>query len=57
MTQSAHILSNYVNDQLKEDMEREELVANGVLTQKEADEQSDEWAEVSETGFVCDLSQ
>ena len=36
----------YLNDQLKEDMGRDELVDKGKLTRHEADEESDEWAKV-----------
>jgi hypothetical protein len=47
MLQSAHILSKYMTDQVKEDVDRDELVSNGVMTQEEADEESDEWSQVS----------
>jgi hypothetical protein len=46
MLQSAHALSKYMTDQVKEDVERDELVAKGVMTQEEADEESDEWSQV-----------
>ena len=55
MMQGAHILSKYVTDQIQDDLEREERVAEGTVTQEEADREADEWAEVSplskETGF------
>lgn len=38
--------TQYLNDQLKEDMGRDELVDKGKLTRHEADEESDEWAKV-----------
>ena len=43
-------MSTYLNDQLKEDIERDELVARGQLTRDQADEQAEEWAEVSPFG-------
>jgi hypothetical protein len=55
MMQGAHILSKYVTDQIQDDLEREERVAEGTLTQGEADREADEWADVStlsnESGF------
>ena len=50
MTQGAHLMSTYLNDQLKEDIERDELVARGQLTRDQADEQAEEWTEVSTFG-------
>ena len=44
--QGAHFLSNYVNDQMKEDMDLEKLVAEGHLTRAEADQLAEEWSEV-----------
>lgn len=38
--------TQYLNDQLKEDMGRDELVDKGKLTRHEADEESDEWTKV-----------
>lgn len=44
--QGTTIATHYMNDQLKEDMARDELVSKGKLTRKEADEESEEWGEV-----------
>ena len=43
VTQGSLILSTYANDQLQQDMAREELVAKGEMTQEEADEAAEEW--------------
>jgi hypothetical protein len=45
--QGSAILTQYMNDQLKEDMRRDELVARGKLAQILADGQGMQWAEVS----------
>ena len=44
--QVTQVGTQYLNDQLKEDMGRDELVIKGKLTRHEADEESDEWAKV-----------
>jgi uncharacterized protein YrzB (UPF0473 family) len=42
------MLANYLQDQLQADFAREELVKEGKLTAKKADEQQEEWEQVSE---------
>ena len=51
VTQSSFVLSNYANDQLQQDIARDKLVADGQMTQEEADEAAEEWETVSIT--VC----
>jgi hypothetical protein len=46
VTQSATVVSNYYNDQLKEDIAREERIQNGKITRKQADKEDEEWSEV-----------
>lgn len=45
--QGTQVLTQYLNDQLKEDMKRDELVMKGKLSRVAADAEADEWAEVS----------
>ena len=45
--QSTTVITNYYNDQLKYDIEREEKVLQGKLTRQEADREEEEWQEVS----------
>jgi hypothetical protein len=45
--QSTTVITNYYNDQLKYDIEREEKVIQGKLTRQEADREEEEWQEVS----------
>lgn len=47
MTQSSTIYSAYLSDQLREDMKRDDLVNEGRLSRSEAEQQADEWAQVS----------
>ena len=44
--QSTTVITNYYNDQLKYDIEREEKVMQGKLTRQEADREEEEWQEV-----------
>jgi len=44
--QGTQVGTLYLNDQLKEDMARDERVLKGKLTRQEAEEEADEWAEV-----------
>ena len=44
--QSTTVITNYYNDQLKYDIEREEKVIQGKLTRQEADREEEEWQEV-----------
>ena len=48
--QGSTVLTQYMNDQLKEDMRRDEQVALGKITQFEADDEAVVWAEVSAKG-------
>lgn len=45
--QSTTVITNYYNDQLKYDIEREEKVIQGKITRQEADREEEEWQEVS----------
>ena len=45
--QSTTVITNYYNDQLKYDIEREERVLQGKITRQEADREEEEWQEVS----------
>lgn len=45
--QSTTVITNYYNDQLKYDIEREEKVLQGKITRQEADREEKEWQEVS----------
>ena len=45
--QSTTVITNYYNDQLKYDIEREERVVKGQITRQEADREEKEWQEVS----------
>lgn len=47
VTQGSFVLSNYANDQLQQDMARDKLVADGTMTQEEADDAAEEWETVS----------
>lgn len=51
--QGTQVATNYLNDQLKEDMHRDELVHDGKLTRREADKEADTWAEVSQMLGRC----
>jgi hypothetical protein len=46
--QGSSVLTQYMNDQLKEDMRRDELVADGKMSQMAADEEALLWSEVRE---------
>lgn len=52
MTQGSTIYSTYLSDQLREDMRRDDLVNEGRLSRSEADQQADDWAQVSRRRFV-----
>ena len=45
--QSTTVITNYYNEQLKYDIEREERVVKGQITRQEADREEKEWQEVS----------
>jgi len=45
--QGTQVVTHYFNDQLKEDLRRDEMVEKGKLTNYEAEKQADAWAEVS----------
>jgi hypothetical protein len=44
--QGTQVATQYLNDQLKEDLERDELVARGKVNRVDADTDGAEWAEV-----------
>lgn len=52
MTQGSTIYSTYLSDQLREDMRRDDLVNEGRLSRSEADQQADDWAQVSRRRVV-----
>jgi hypothetical protein len=41
------MVATYMQDQLQEDFRREKLVEDGKLTARQADEQQEEWEQVS----------
>ena len=47
--QSTTVLTNYYNDQLKQDIEREERFAAGTITRKQAEREEEAWQEVRVT--------
>lgn len=52
--QSTTVVTNYYNDQLKEDMEREDRIQKGEITRAQANKEDDEWQEVCERkGDFC----
>lgn len=46
VVQYSTVMTNYLNDQLKEDLEREERVQSGELKRQDAVRESNEWQEV-----------
>lgn len=48
MVQFSTIVTNYYNDQLKEDMKREEKIEKGEMTRAQAVKEDEEWQEVSD---------
>jgi hypothetical protein len=46
VVQGTTVITNYYNDQLKCDIEREERVAQGNITRQQADREDKEWQEV-----------
>jgi len=44
--QGTQIATLYMNDQLKEEIHRDELVTKGKMTRREAEDEGEEWAEV-----------
>jgi hypothetical protein len=46
--QGTQVATQYLNDQLKEDLDRDELVARGKVSRHDADADGNEWAEVRE---------
>lgn len=52
--QSTTVVTNYYNDQLKEDMEREDRIQKGEITRAQANKEDDEWQEVcARKGDFC----
>lgn len=47
ITQTSTVYSNYLSDQLKEEMKRDDLVNEGKISREEAERQADEWSQVS----------
>ena len=47
MTQGSSIYSTYLSDQLREDMKRDDQVNEGKLSRSEAEQQAEEWEQVS----------
>jgi hypothetical protein len=45
--QASTTVSHFLTDQLEAEMKREQLVKEGKLTEKEADEQNEKWEQVS----------
>lgn len=45
--QASTTVSHFLTDQLEAEMKREQLVKQGKLTEKEADEQNEKWEQVS----------
>jgi hypothetical protein len=52
--QGTQVATQYLNDQLKEDLDRDELVARGKVSRHDADADGNEWAVVRED--VCGLA-
>jgi hypothetical protein len=46
--QGTQVATQYLNDQLKDDLDRDELVARGKVSRHDADADGVEWAEVRE---------
>lgn len=46
--QGTQVATQYLNDQLKADLDRDDLVARGKVSRHDADADGAEWAEVSE---------
>jgi hypothetical protein len=44
--QTTTVITNYYNDQLKNDIDREERVLEGKITRQQADREEEEWQEV-----------
>ena len=49
---STTVVTHYYNDQLKEDMDREERIQRGEITRAQANREDEEWQEVSTVVFV-----
>lgn len=47
------MVANYLQDQLQADIAREELVRDNILSDKQADEQQQEWEEVRYLLIAC----
>jgi hypothetical protein len=39
-------MSNYMSDELSQDITRDELVSKGKMTQRDADKEREQWTEV-----------
>jgi hypothetical protein len=47
MQQGTIILSGFMSEQLEGDLKRNELVSEGKMTRREAEEEAEEWEKVS----------
>jgi hypothetical protein len=47
VSHSMLVISSYMNDQLRVELQRDELVGQGRMTQEQADQESEEWIQVS----------
>ena len=45
-TQSTTVITNYFNDQLKNEIDRGEKVLNGTMTRDQADREEEKWRQV-----------
>lgn len=50
--QATTTVSHFLTDQLEAEMKREQLIKEGKLTEKEADEQNEKWEQVSNYVWV-----
>jgi hypothetical protein len=55
--QSSQVVTHYLQDQLKADIRRDELVMKGKTTREQADQDSDEWTEVRFVVHVKNMSR
>ena len=53
-TQSTTVITNYFNDQLKNEIDRGEKVLNGTMTRDQADREEEKWRQVCRAFFVID---
>jgi hypothetical protein len=51
--QCTNVVTTYYNEQLKQDMEREERIQKGEITRAQANKEDEEWQEVSVGCCFC----